>query len=79
MARKPKSEEIKQLRERHGLTQNQLADSLYGIKRERIADWENGRRDCPPIIWWAMVLTWDKVDLWEVEAGDDKPSRKNRT
>lgn len=54
---------VRALRERHGITQNQLADSLYGIKRARIADWESGRRGLPPIVWWAMVLTWDGHNL----------------
>ena len=60
-----KPEWIRDLRERHNLTQVQLADSLYGIKRARIADWESGRRGCPPLVWWAMVLVWDKVDINE--------------
>jgi predicted transcriptional regulator len=67
MAHRPRPFEIKALRRRHKITQWQLADSLYGVKRARISDWETGRRDCPPIVWWAMVLTWDKVDLWEEE------------
>lgn len=58
---------VKQLRERHNITQVELADSLYGIKRARIADWESGRRGLPPLVWWAMVLTWDKRDLRDVE------------
>jgi DNA-binding transcriptional regulator YiaG len=67
MARSPRPYEIKQLRLRHGITQKQLADSLYGVKWRRIVDWECDRRTCPPITWWAMRLTWDKVDLWEEE------------
>jgi DNA-binding XRE family transcriptional regulator len=63
----PTPEQILDLRKRHHITQNQLADSLYGIKRERIGDWESGRRACPSIIWWAILLTWDKRDLWEEE------------
>jgi len=66
----PTPEEIKDLRRRNKLTQHQLADSLYGVKRERIADWETGRRQCPPITWWAMVLTWDSRDLWQEEYGE---------
>ena len=69
-----RAEDIKDLRRRHHITQKQLADSLYGIKFERIADWESinpktgkPRRNCPDIVWWAMKLTWDKVDLWEGE------------
>jgi len=60
-------EKIKDLRKRHRLTQAKLAESLYGIKKERIADWETGRRSMPKIVWWAMVLTWDRIDLWEEE------------
>ena len=62
-----RAEDIKDLRRRHHITQKQLADSLYGIKFERIADWETGRRNMPDIVWWACKLTWDKVDLWEEE------------
>ena len=64
-----RAEEIKALRKRHGITQEKLADSLYHIKPKRIADWESGRRNCPDIVWWAMVLTWDKRDLWAEERG----------
>ena len=64
---RPRPYEIIQLRKRHGITQQQLADSLYDVKRTQIADWEIGRRRCRPLEWWAMVLTWDKVDLWEKE------------
>jgi len=66
---KTPSEEIKDLRRRNKLTQNQLADSLYGIRRERIPEWEAGRRTCPEITWWAMCLTWDGRDLWQEENG----------
>ena len=65
----PTKEEIKDLRLRHRITRNQLADSLYGIKRERILDWEVGRRNMPPIVWWACKLTWDHIDLWVEENG----------
>ena len=57
-------EMIKGLRKRHHITQAQLAESLFHIKRDRIADWECGRRNCPPIIWWAMKMTWDHEDIW---------------
>ncbi len=60
----PTAQMIKDLRKRHNLTQQRLADSLYGIKVSTVANWEAGRRNCPPIIWWAMVLTWDQRDLW---------------
>ena len=63
----PTPQMIKDLRKRHRLRQKDLADSLYGIKYDRIPDWETGRRKCPSIVWWAMVLTWDKKDLWEEE------------
>lgn len=66
----PRPYEIKDLRRRYKITQHQLADSLYGVKRPRIPDWETGRRECPPIVWWAMCLVWDKIDLWEEEPGD---------
>ena len=64
---KPTREEIIDLRRRHHITQNQLADSLYDIKRARIGDWESGRRSMPGIIWWAAKITWDKEDLWSGE------------
>ena len=67
MAKQPRPYEIKNLRRRHKITQKQLADSLYGIKKDRVVDWECDRRVCQPIVWWAMKLTWDKVDLWEEE------------
>jgi DNA-binding XRE family transcriptional regulator len=54
---------VKDLRERHGITQRELADSLYHVRRARISDWESGRRGIPPIIWWAMVLIWDHKDI----------------
>lgn len=79
---KPRSYEIRALRARHKLTRDQLALSLYDVKHGRIVDWENDRRSCPPMIWWAMVLTWDKIDLW---AEEDKwvkkfrPKRKETT
>ena len=57
-------EMIKELRKRHHITQQKLAASLFHINRERITDWESGRRNCPPIIWWAIKITWDKIDIW---------------
>ena len=65
--KKPSAEDIKDLRKRHRITQRQLADSLYGVKYDRIPDWETGRRGCPPSIWWQIKLVWDKVDLWVEE------------
>lgn len=62
---KPTRQDIKDLRKRHNLTQEKLAESLYGIKLETLRSWEKGQRNCPSIVWWAMVLTWDKRDLWE--------------
>lgn len=59
---------VKALRERHGITQKELADSLYKVKRARIADWESGRRGLPPLVWWAMVLTWDGHDLRDLKS-----------
>ena len=61
---KIKAEWIRDLRNRHRITQVQLAESLFHVKRDRIADWETNRRNCPPIIFWAMKLTWDKEDIW---------------
>ena len=61
----PTPEKMKELRARHGISREELALSLYGIKPDRVTDWELGRRNCPPIVWWAMVLTWDKKDLRE--------------
>ena len=66
--RSPKPEEIRELRARHKLTQDKLADSLYGIKRARVPDWEAGRRNCPPNTWWCMRLIWDGIDLWNEES-----------
>ncbi len=60
---KIKPEEIKALRARYSLTQQQLADSLYEVKRERITDWETHRRVCPPMVTWAMILEWDELDI----------------
>ncbi len=57
---------ILHLRQRHNITQKQLAASLYGdIDAKRISGWENNRRGCRPLTFWAMVLIWDKVDLWD--------------
>lgn len=67
MSKSPTPEQIKDLRRRHHLTQRQLADSLYGVKYERVADWETDRRKMPPSIWWQMKIVWDKVDLWAEE------------
>lgn len=67
MPESPRPYQIRDLRRRHNLTQQALADSLYGIKKGRVVDWECDRRNCPPITWWAMVLTWDKRDLWVEE------------
>lgn len=64
---KLKPEQIKNLRARHSLTQEELATSLYGIKRGRITDWETGRRSCPPLAVWAMILTWDGLNILEPE------------
>ncbi len=60
----PDPQDIKDLRKRHGITQKQLCNSLYGVKQDRIGEWERGWRSCPPIVWWAMLLTWDRRDLW---------------
>lgn len=59
----PTGEDLKNLRERHDLTQNELADSLYGVRRESLPAWEQGRRNCPPSIFWQMVTVWDEMDL----------------
>ncbi len=70
MVHTPTPQDIRDLRKRHGLTQKKLAESLYHIKEITVRSWEregNNRRGCPDIIWWAMVLTWDKVDLWAEE------------
>lgn len=62
---------IRDLRKRHNLTQQQLADSLYGNFTGRIiGDYERGERNCMPLTWWAMVLTWDGRDLWQEEFGE---------
>ena len=68
--KKPTPQDIKDLRRRYRITQDQLADSLYGVKRPRIYDWESGNRQCPSLTWWAMVLTWDHKDLWVEEHGE---------
>lgn len=68
--RSPEPKDVKELRKRHHITQQQLADSLYGVKVERIHDWEregpNGR-NCPPLTWWVMKALWDEVDLRDEE------------
>lgn len=64
----PTPGQVKDLRMRHKISRRKLAESLYGVKEERIMDWELGRRGCPAIVWWAMTLTWDKRDLWEEES-----------
>ncbi len=64
---KPTPEMIKDLRKKHHITQDQLADSLYDIKRPRVADWESGRRNMPGIIWWIIKLMYDEIDLREGE------------
>lgn len=58
-----RAERIKRLRKRHNLTQVKLAKSLYGVSEQSVANWESGRRGCPDILWWAMKLIWDKVDI----------------
>lgn len=63
----PSSEDIKELRMRHRLTQKKLAESLYGIKADQVANWESGRRNCQPITWWAMKIIWDKEDIWTMD------------
>lgn len=63
----PTKEEVRALRIRHRLTQKKLAESLYDISTTQVINWESGRRNCPGIILWAMVLTWDKMDLWSEE------------
>lgn len=45
----PRPYQIKDLRKRHGITQQKLADSLYGVSVESVVNWENDRRNCPPI------------------------------
>lgn len=67
MSLQPKGYEIRALRRRHKLTQGDLAESLYDVKEGTIRDWENGRRKCASMNWWAIVLTWDKIDLWSDE------------
>lgn len=59
----PTAEDIKALRERHGLTREQLANSLYKCEEGTIQSYELGRRHCHPLTFWAMVMTWDKMDL----------------
>jgi len=60
----PSGEDIRNLRMRYKITQKELAESLYDIKEARISEWERGVRNCPGIVWWAMILTWDKVDIY---------------
>ena len=47
---RPTRQDIKDLRKRHNLTQEKLADSLYGIKLETLRSWEKGQRNCPSIV-----------------------------
>ena len=60
----PTKEDIVALRLKHGITQQKLADSLYGVSVNTVSSWEAGHRNCPPLTWWAIRLTWDGVDLW---------------
>jgi transcriptional regulator with XRE-family HTH domain len=61
---RPRGYEVRALRRRHGLTQKQLAESMYEVSEKSVRDYENGRRHCSAMNWWAMVLTHDKLDLW---------------
>lgn len=63
----PRPYEIGALRRRHKISRKELAESLYGIEPGTIQSYELGRRRCHPLTWWAMVLTWDKIDLWADE------------
>lgn len=75
MSLKPSPEQIRDLRRRHKLTQEQLANSLYGVRVQQVAAWESGRRGCTPNVWWSMCLIHDKRDLWEELHGEpDKAS-----
>lgn len=55
--------QIRQLRDRHEITREELAETLYGVKADRVKDWELGRRNCTPLATWAMVFHWDDYDL----------------
>ena len=60
-------EMIKDIRNRHRISQVKLAESLFHVKEKRISDWECGKRNCPAIIYWAMKMTWDHEDIWGQE------------
>lgn len=62
-ARSPSSKQFRELKERHGLTYVTMSDPLYGVSKRSIQNWANGRRECPPLVWWALVLHFDGVDL----------------
>jgi DNA-binding XRE family transcriptional regulator len=79
MAESPRPYEIVNLRRKHKISQATLADSLYGVRRSKLSDWETGKHKCPPMAWWAMVLTWDKRDLWEEERALERNTTQSRT
>jgi transcriptional regulator with XRE-family HTH domain len=55
---------LKQLRERKGLTQRQVADVLGHASTNRISKWERG-------VMYPHVLNFLKlIDIYDVEAGD---------
>ena len=60
-----KAEDIKAIRKRHSLTQAKLAEAIYDCSTRKIGSWEIGARNCPAIYLWAIVLTFDKIDLYD--------------
>jgi len=64
---KPSPEEIRALLQRHNVTPLEAEKRLYGIKSKRFYDWMTGRRDCPAVVWWQLVLEFDGIDLRAVE------------
>lgn len=60
---------IKRLREKHSLTQQQLADKLY-VSRQTVCRWENGSR-CPDLIMAKRLAVELDVSLDELISDED--------
>lgn len=50
--------EIKEIRTRVGMTQEQFGE-LLGIPRRTIQNWEGGQRKCPDYV---IALIWSRID-----------------
>lgn len=60
---KPTPEDLRALKARHHLTAATMAEPLYGVSKKSIENWVGGRRECPPLAWWALVLHFESIDL----------------